>query len=222
MGMFDRVKQMFTGKANDALDSLEDETSLGNQIIRDLDEKIGDAEDAFNRVQGQLMLASDDLEHVQSQIKIWSDAVLKADQKGDSCLTAECIEKLQEFESAKSELQTQYDDIKASSDLLQTQIDQLLKERNKSAHTVRVMSTTAKVAEAQSAVADAIADASSTSHTSNLARLQRKVAEESATARAKIASQKRSTGGDLLDRVKESQKESASDVVARLRGQSQG
>ena len=43
-GLFARLGSIFTGKANDVVDSMEDPSSLGRQIIRDLDEKISTAQ----------------------------------------------------------------------------------------------------------------------------------------------------------------------------------
>ena len=55
-GLFARLGSIFTGKANDVVDSMEDPSSLGRQIIRDLDEKISTAQNSFEQVQGQLFL----------------------------------------------------------------------------------------------------------------------------------------------------------------------
>lgn len=218
MGLFGRIGQIFSGKAHDAVDAVEDPSSLGRQIIRQLDEKINDAQVAFNKVQGQLFLIQDDLDKAKEAVEKWSAATLKADQQGKQDLVLECIERLQEAEANVASYQTQYDTVKASADALEDQLDQLNKERNKSANQVRVMQTTVEVAEAQSVVADAMVSADTTGLTNDLGRLQRKVDEQSANARAQIATQQRKSGDDILNQLDEIGKESTSDVLARLKG----
>ncbi len=216
-GLFARLGSIFTGKANDVVDSMEDPSSLGRQIIRDLDEKISTAQNSFEQVQGQLFLIIDDLDKAKTNVEKWSAAVLKASDKNDTTLLNECIERLQDAEAETKALQEQHDSVKVSADALEDQIDTLNKERNKSSNTVRVMQTQSEVAKAQGAVADALVSSNIDGLTNDLGRLQRKVDEQSAVARAQIASQKHRGGDDLLERLDATNKESAADIVARLR-----
>ncbi len=216
-GLFARLGSIFTGKANDVVDSMEDPSSLGRQIIRDLDEKISTAQNSFEQVQGQLFLIIDDLDKAKANVEKWSAAVLKASDKNDTVLLNECVERLQDAEAETKALQEQHDSVKVSADALEDQIDNLNKERNKSSNTVRVMQTQSEVAKAQGAVADALVSSNIDGLTNDLGRLQRKVDEQSAVARAQIASQKQRGGDDLLERLDATEKESAADIVARLR-----
>jgi phage shock protein A len=216
-GLFARLGSIFTGKANDVVDSMEDPSSLGRQIIRDLDEKISTAQNSFEQVQGQLFLIIDDLDKAKTNVEKWSAAVLKASDKNDTALLSECVERLQDAEAETKALQEQHDSVKVSADALEDQIDNLNKERNKSSNTVRVMQTQSEVAKAQGAVADALVSSNIDGLTNDLGRLQRKVDEQSAVARAQIASQKQRGGDDLLERLDATEKESAADIVARLR-----
>ena len=216
-GLFARLGSIFTGKANDVVDSMEDPSSLGRQIIRDLDEKISTAQNSFEQVQGQLFLIIDDLDKAKTNVEKWSAAVLKASDKNDTVLLNECVERLQDAEAETKALQEQHDSVKVSADALEDQIDNLNKERNKSSNTVRVMQTQSEVAKAQGAVADALVSSNIDGLTNDLGRLQRKVDEQSAVARAQIASQKQRGGDDLLERLDATEKESAADIVARLR-----
>ena len=216
-GLFARLGSIFTGKANDVVDSMEDPSSLGRQIIRDLDEKISTAQNSFEQVQGQLFLIIDDLDKAKANVEKWSAAVLKASDKNDTVLLNECVERLQDAEAETKALQEQHDSVKVSADALEDQIDNLNKERNKSSNTVRVMQTQSEVAKAQGAVADALVSSNIDGLTNDLGRLQRKVDEQSAVARTQIASQKQRGGDDLLERLDATEKESAADIVARLR-----
>lgn len=216
-GLFARLGSIFTGKANDVVDSMEDPSSLGRQIIRDLDEKISTAQNSFEQVQGQLFLIIDDLDKAKANVEKWSASVLKASDKNDTALLSECVERLQDAEAETKALQEQHDSVKVSADALEDQIDNLNKERNKSSNTVRVMQTQSEVAKAQGAVADALVSSNIDGLTNDLGRLQRKVDEQSAVARAQIASQKQRGGDDLLERLDATEKESAADIVARLR-----
>lgn len=216
-GLFARLGSIFTGKANDVVDSMEDPSSLGRQIIRDLDEKISTAQNSFEQVQGQLFLIIDDLDKAKTNVEKWSAAVLKASDKNDTALLSECVERLQDAEAETKALQEQHDRVKVSADALEDQIDNLNKERNKSSNTVRVMQTQSEVAKAQGAVADALVSSNIDGLTNDLGRLQRKVDEQSAVARAQIASQKQRGGDDLLERLDATEKESPADIVARLR-----
>lgn len=216
-GLFARLGSIFTGKANDVVDSMEDPSSLGRQIIRDLDEKISTAQNSFEQVQGQLFLIIDDLDKAKANVEKWSAAVLKASDKNDTVLLNECVERLQDAEAETKALQEQHDSVKVSADALEDQIDNLNKERNKSSNTVRVMQTQSEVAKAQGAVADALVSSNIDGLTNDLGRLQRKVDEQSAVARAQIASQKHRGGDDLLERLDATNQESAADIVARLR-----
>lgn len=216
-GLFARLGSIFTGKANDVVDSMEDPSSLGRQIIRDLDEKISTAQNSFEQVQGQLFLIIDDLDKAKTNVEKWSAAVLKASDKNDTALLSECVERLQDAEAETKALQEQHDSVKVSADALEDQIYNLNKERNKSSNTVRVMQTQSEVAKAQGAVADALVSSNIDGLTNDLGRLQRKVDEQSAVARAQIASQKQRGGDDLLERLDATEKESAADIVARLR-----
>lgn len=217
MGLLARLGSIFAGKANDAVDNMEDPSSLGRQIIRELDDKINTAQSSFEQVQGQLFLIADDLEKAKESVAKWSAAVLKASDSNDTALLNECIEYLQDAEAETSALQDQYDSVKVSADSLEDQIDMLNKERNKSSNTVRVMHTQSEVAKAQSAVADALVSTNVGGLTNDLGRLQRKVDQESAIARAQMSSQKQRGGDHLLERLDAANKESAADIVARLR-----
>ena len=216
-GLFARLGSIFTGKANDVVDSMEDPSSLGRQIIRDLDEKISTAQNSFEQVQGQLFLIIDDLDKAKTNVEKWSAAVLKASDKNDTALLNECVERLQDAEAETKALQEQHDSVKVSADALEDQIDNLNKERNKSSNTVRVMQTQSEVSKSQGAVSDALVSSNIDGLTNDLGRLQRKVDEQSAVARAQIASQKQRGGDDLLERLDATEKESAADIVARLR-----
>lgn len=217
MGLLARLGSIFTGKANDVVDNMEDPASLGRQILRDLDEKISNAEAAFDKVHGQLILIGDDLAKAKTNVEKWSSAILKADAQGHCDLVIECAERLQDAKEETKALQEQYDSVKISADALEDQIEQLLKERNKSSNAVRVMHTQSEVSKAQSAVAGALISSNSDSLTNDLGRLQRKVDEESALARAQIASQKHRGGDDLLERLDAAHKETPAEIVARLR-----
>jgi len=78
-----RIGQLIQANVNAILDQAEDPERMLDQLVRDYDKNIGEAEEAVAQTVGDLRLAEDDQKEAASAAREWGDKAAAASRKAD-------------------------------------------------------------------------------------------------------------------------------------------
>lgn len=211
-----RIISFFFGTAHAAMDELENTEIMSKQLLREIDEKVSVAREAFRDLVAQRELMESDVKTQSANLAKWEDALIRAESKP---------ELLPEVAAKVSEAQGLYDQYKAALDELNGQVAEveadiadLMKQRTDVANTIQVLQAQAKVAKAQTKVASATASFNIGEEKARLAEMTRKVREQQAKATATRRMARSDTGKDLMDKVNETTRPNVEELLARAKG----
>jgi phage shock protein A len=194
--IFGRISMMAKANINALLDRAEDPEKMLDQMIRDYSNGIAEAREATAVTIGQLRLAEADLAEAAQTGDEWGSKALAASRKADQLRAAGQPGEADKFDAlAKSALQRQLneeqhaaslqgaisaqtqtvDKLKEGLDGMVVKLDELKSKRNE-------LVARQKMAEAQNAVQDAVAQINIADPTSDLSRFEEKVRREEARA----------------------------------------
>lgn len=192
--IFGRIAQLLKANVNALIDQAEDPQVMLDQLLRDYDNNIADAESAVATTIGNLRLLEQDYEEDVESASDWGRKALAASQKADQLRTAgdaaggdkfDALAKVAlgkqisaegEAKTAKPTIDSQneiVEKLKAGLTGLKAKREQLVAKRNE-------LVARAKVAEAQSQVLDAIKSVDIMDPSSDLGRFEEKIRREEA------------------------------------------
>jgi phage shock protein A len=192
--IFGRIAQLLKANVNALIDSAEDPQLMLDQLLRDYDNNIADAESAVATTIGNVRLLEQDYEEDIAAAGDWGRKALAASQKADQLRTAGDIAGADKFDAlakialgkqitAEGEAKTAKPTIDSQNEIveklkaglmgLKAKREQLVAKRNE-------LVARAKVAEAQSQVLDAIKSVDIMDPSSDLGRFEEKIRREEA------------------------------------------
>lgn len=211
-----KVGRIIAGKANDAVDELGDPATVGNQIIREMDDKIRKAEDALQDTVARQELVRADSESLQEEITKFTNAAREANAQGNKELAIKCADKVQALKAKKAGFDSELVTLEQAVENLNAQIETALDKRSQAATDVSVMSTQYEVAKAQRDVVNAVSELNTGDQLSDLGALKRKSEKMASEAKAATIVADKRSGDDLLGQVNKLTKKSGEDALAEL------
>src|ERR1700741_5641530 len=91
MSLFDSISRTVKGLLNDAADSVQDPSRDSRQIVRELDDSIGKAENSLIEIQAQVATQQSKRDVAADKAKKYEDGARRALQAGDEALAREAL-----------------------------------------------------------------------------------------------------------------------------------
>lgn len=182
--VFDRISTMIRANINDMLDGAEDPEAMLNQIIRDMNDALRQADsDIADQIAQQKMLEGDQDAAERSQ-KQWQSKAELAVNKSRDDLAREALLRVNDFTDQAAIYSKQLEgqkqsvaELKSKRDQLKSKYDQALRNRDN-------LVARARAAQAKSKITQVGKQANPTDYASELERFERKIRQQEARADA--------------------------------------
>lgn len=211
MGILERISSILRANVNDLLDRAENPEALLNQIIRDMEATLQQADADLAEQIAQQKLIRSDLDNAKQQAQAWQQKAELAVSKSADDLAREALARVKDYEAQIAVYQGQLDaqsdgvaELKAKREALERKYEEAVRSRN-------LLLARAQRAQAQSQIARAAAKISTVDYTSDLHHMERRIQETEARAQAQaeVAASKSSTEDKLDALEKDGQVEQA-------------
>jgi phage shock protein A len=203
--VFDRISNIIRANINDMLDSAEDPEAMLNQIIRDMNEALRQADsDIADQIAQQKMIEGD-LDFAKRNVETWQGKAELAVSKARDDLAREALLRVNDYTTQVAIYEKQLDaqkrtvtELKSKRDLLKSKYDQAV--RNKENLVAR-----ARAAQAKGSITKVTTKANAADYASELERWERKIRqmearsdadEEVATAKTSVEEEFEKLGAD--------------------------
>lgn len=194
-----RIGQLIQANVNALLDQAEDPERMLDQLMRDYDKNIGEAEEAVAQTVGELRLAEEDQKEAQDAAREWGEkaaaASRKADdlRKGASTAEADRFDDLAKvalrrqvgYEGQAKNLDSQIAQQRELTDKLKTGLNKLRAKRDELAQKRDELVARAKMTRAQTRVQQAVKSTSIMDPTSELRRFEERIRREEAVVKGR-------------------------------------
>lgn len=214
--VFDRISNIIRANINDLLDSAEDPEAMLNQIIRDMNDALRQADsDIADQIAQQKMLEGD-LESAQRNQAAWQSKAELAVSNSRDDLAREALTRSNDYTQQVDIYTKQLDaqksavtELKAKRDLLKTKYDQATRNKD-------MLIARAQAAQAKSKITQVVSKTNTADYSSELDRMERKIREQEAhaDAEAEVADSKTSVE-DQFDQMSSDRK--VEDQLAALK-----
>jgi phage shock protein A len=182
--ILDRVTNILRANINDALDQAEDPEAMLNQIIRDMQDALRQADsDVAEQIAQQKMMQSD-LDTAKQNADAWNGKAALAVSKGGDDLARQALARANDYSDQVTVYQKQLDaqahavaELKSKRDALQEKYDEAVRNRD-------VLISRAKRAQAQQRITSATSKISTLDYSSDLEHMERRIQEMEARADA--------------------------------------
>ncbi len=195
MAILERISTILRANVNDLLDRAENPEAMLNQIIRDMEDTLKQADsDIAEQIAQQKMIQSD-LDSTKRQAEAWRQKAELAVSKNADDLAREALGRAQDYEAQVALYQKQLDtqthaveEMKAKADALRDKYESAVRNRD-------LLISRAKRAQAQARVTQATVRISTVDYTSDLHHMERRIQEMEARAdaQAEVAAGKSTT-----------------------------
>ncbi|KSU67036.1 MULTISPECIES: PspA/IM30 family protein [Micrococcaceae] len=202
--IFGRISQLAKANINALLDSAEDPQKMMDQMVRDYNDNIAEAEQAIAQTIGNLRMLEDDYREDEQAVAEWSNKALAASNKADEFRSAGKTDDAAKFDNlAKVAIQRQMQaesEMKSAEptlasqreivDKLKTGLNQMKEKRTELASKRDELIARSKAAHAQNQVNEAVKAVNIMDPSSEIGRFEEKVRREEARVRgaAELAS----------------------------------
>lgn len=195
MSILERISTILRANVNDLLDRAENPEALLNQIIRDMEDALKQADaDIAEQIAQQKMIQSD-LDDAKRQAEAWQHKAELAVSKNADDLAREALLRVKDYQGQAEVYQKQLDaqtraveELKGKRDALKRKYEDAVRNRD-------LLIARAKRAQVQSQITRATARISTVDYTSDLHHMERRIQEMEAHAQAEeeVAASKSST-----------------------------
>ncbi len=217
-GLWNRFKRFVTGNAHAALDNVENVETTSKQIVREIDEKVKNAENSLNKAEARMMLVQDDCNRAKKEVEKWNGDAVRANNAGKRDLAMQCVQRAKEAQRQVDVFAAELVTLEESIASLRDQIDEAYRDRNAVATDITIMQTQMHVANAAAEAAEAVASVNTNDQMSEIGAMKRRVQEQTAQAKAKVQSNERRSGKDLNRQVADLNSSSNEDYLQSLLG----
>lgn len=202
--IFGRITQLAKANINALLDSAEDPQKMMDQMVRDYNDNIAEAEQAIAQTIGNLRMIEDDYKEDEQAASDWGNKALAASNKADEFRTAGNAADAAKFDNlakvaiqrqmqAESEMKTAEPTITSQREIvekLKTGLNQMKEKRTELTSKRDELIARSKAAHAQNQVNEAVKAVNIMDPSSEIGRFEEKVRREEARVRgvAELAS----------------------------------
>jgi len=182
--VFDRISNIIRANINDMLDSAEDPEAMLNQIIRDMNDALRQADsDIADQIAQQKMLEGD-LDAAQRNEAAWQSKAELAVSKSRDDLAREALLRVNDYTEQVAIYTKQLDgqknavtELKSKRDLLKSKYDQALRNRDN-------LVARARAAQAKTRMTQVTTKSNTADYASELDRMEHKIRHQEAVADA--------------------------------------
>lgn len=186
MGIFSRVKNLVSAKANDAIEKLEDPVVLAKEELRKLDGDIARASESYFALLGNKKLLQNQIQTISAHVQKRKGQLSKLDGLAGSEIIRRDIETdIAESEARLSMAHAEYSEVEDSCKTLQIQIEDSKNVRSEAFKRIQSMSTRQLSAKAMSTASNIGIQLNNKSDLGVFAQAEERVGREYATALAK-------------------------------------
>ena len=184
MGLLDRITMLLRANLNDMLDQAEDPEVMLNQVLRDMEDSIGQARTQVASMMAQQKMLEGDVADAQQQAQGWNDRATAAVRQGRDDLAREALARMNDANTHVTLYQQQLEAQQALVTRLRTQLDALQQKYQDAFNNKDALIARHRRAQAQTKVTTATQAASTTDPTSELARMEQRIRGEEAQSAA--------------------------------------
>lgn len=182
--VFDRISNIIRSNINDMLDSAEDPEAMLNQIIRDMNDALRQADsDIADQIAQQKMIEGD-LEDAQRNEAAWESKAELAVSKNRDDLAREALVRKNDYAEQAGIYAKQLDAQKAAVAELKMKRDQLKSKYDSAQRNREMLVARARAAQAKTKITQVSTKATTADYASELDRMERKIRQQEARAEA--------------------------------------
>lgn len=184
--LFSKLSTQLKGALHDAADSMEDAGRTARQIIRDLDDQIGKAEEGLIEVEAEYRQTITKRDNAKDLVAKYAGYAAKAVQRNDDAMAKDALTDKRKAQDTLDTLEAQVTSFKPTVENLRAQIQALRDKRDDMSRKTGLIEARSAVAEAQthaSEVLGGIGNAHSAAESFD--RLEAKVSKQEAEAAAR-------------------------------------
>ena len=182
--VFDRISNIIRANINDMLDSAEDPEAMLNQIIRDMNDALRQADsDIADQIAQQKMLEGD-LDAAQRNQAAWQSKAELAVSKNRDDLAREALLRVNDYGEQVAIYSKQLEAQKSAVIELKSKRDQLKSKYDQATRNKEMLVARARAAQAKSNMTKATKQTNTADYASELDRMERKIREQEAHADA--------------------------------------
>lgn len=156
MSLFDSISRTIKGLLNDAADSVQDPSRDARQIVRELDDSIGRAENSLIEIEAQVATQRSKRDTADERAKKYEDGAKRALQSGDEALAREALAAQANAEAERDALARELDTLEPSVDKLKGQIADMRARRNDLNARSNILQAKQEIAQAKDVAATAL------------------------------------------------------------------
>ena len=182
--IFDRISNIIRANINDLLDGAEDPEAMLNQIIRDMNDALRQADsDIADQIARQKMLEGD-LDMAQKNAAAWQSKAELAVSKERDDLAREALVRVNDYNEQVAIYSKQLEAQKATVAELKSKRDLLKSKYDSAVRNKEMLVARARAAQAKTEMTKVATKAGSADYASELDRMERKIREQEARAEA--------------------------------------
>ncbi|HEY1611676.1 MAG TPA: PspA/IM30 family protein [Paraburkholderia sp.] len=201
MSLFDTISRTLKGLLNDAAESVQDPSRDARQIVRELDESIGKAENSLVEIEAQVATQQSKRDVAADKAKKYEDGAKRALQSGDEALAREALGAQATAETERDALAAELAKLEPSVDQLKKQIDEMRQRRNDLSARSNILQAKQQIAQAKDTAATALGGIGGKNLSADFDRLEEKVTLSNARSDARLSSADQSSGKALEDKL---------------------
>jgi phage shock protein A len=201
MSLFDSISRTLKGLLNDAADSVQDPSRDARQIVRELDDSIGKAENALVEIQAQVATQQSKRDVAADKAKKYEEGAKRALQSGDEALAREALGAQSTAEAERDALAAELAKLEPSVDQLKQQIDDMRARRNDLNARSNILQAKQQIAQAKDVAATALGGIGGKNLSADFQKLEDKVDLSNARSDARLNTADTSSGKALDDKL---------------------
>ncbi|RAC57439.1 PspA/IM30 family protein, partial [Burkholderia multivorans] len=155
MSLFDSISRTIKGLLNDAADSVQDPSRDARQIVRELDDSIGRAENSLIEIEAQVATQRSKRDAADDKVKKYEDGAKRALQAGDEALAREALAAQVNAEAERDALAAELATLEPSVEKLKGQIADMRQRRNDLNARSNILQAKQEIAQAKDVAASA-------------------------------------------------------------------
>lgn len=201
MSLFDTISRTIKGLLNDAAESVQDPSRDARQIVRELDDSIGRAENALIEIEAQVVTQQSKRDAAAEKARKYEDGAKRALQSGDEALAREALAAQTNAEAERDALTRELAALEPSVAQLKGQIAEMRQRRNDLNARSNILQAKQQIAEAKDVAAGALGGIGGKNLSEDFRKLEEKVALSNARSDARLNSADAATGKSLDDKL---------------------
>jgi phage shock protein A len=201
MSLLNNISRTLKGLLNDAADSVQDPSRDARQIVRELDDSIGKAENSLIEIEAQVATQQSKRDVADEKVKKYEDGAKRALQGGDEALAREALAAQANAEAERDGIAKELAMLEPSVAQLKQQIADMRQRRNDLNARSNILQAKQEIAQAKDTAATALGGIGGKNLSEDFQKLEDKVSLQNARSDARLNSADEKSGKALDDKL---------------------